>query len=81
VPHEPTQPIHRDHLLTERQAAHMLGVSVRTLQSWRVRGGGSGPRFVSISCRCVRYRALDLDEWVNARLRDSTSDPGAMGAE
>gem|GEM_PF-3817999 len=33
-------------LLTERQAADAIGVGVRTLQAWRYRGAGYGPRFV-----------------------------------
>jgi excisionase family DNA binding protein len=61
-------------LLTEKQAARLLGFSERTLQAWRVRGGG--PRFVKVSARCVRYRQDDLDEWVRMRLRTSTSDEG-----
>jgi predicted DNA-binding transcriptional regulator AlpA len=69
-----TQFSYRDLLLTESQAARLLGISVRTLQAWRVRGGGSGPRYVRISSRCVRYRVPDLEEWIETRLRNSTSD-------
>lgn len=62
-------------LLTEKQAARFLGFSARTLQSWRSRGGG--PRYVSVSPRCVRYRPEDLRRWIEERVRTSTSDPGA----
>jgi predicted DNA-binding transcriptional regulator AlpA len=68
--HEPPGPA----LLTEKQAAHFLGFSSRTLQSWRFRGGG--PLYVSVSPRCVRYRREDLRQWIEERLRTSTSDPG-----
>lgn len=61
-------------LLTEKQAARFLGFSARTLQSWRFRGGG--PRYVSVSPRCVRYRLEDLRQWIEDRLRTSTADPG-----
>lgn len=44
--------------LPESAAAHLLGVTPRTLQAWRLRGGG--PPFVRISLRCVRYRRRDL---------------------
>ena len=61
-------------LLTETEAATILGFSVRTLQKWRIQGGG--PRFVQVSARCIRYRQDDLDGWIQERLRESTSDPG-----
>lgn len=67
-----TEPI----LLTERQAATILGFSIRTLQAWRVRGGG--PAFIRISARCVRYRIEDLQEWIEERVRISTSDDGSV---
>ena len=63
-----------DALLTEREAADFLGVTARCLQAWRYRGGG--PKFVRISSRCIRYRKSDLVEWVEERLRSSTSDVG-----
>lgn len=58
-------------LLHERQAARLLAISVRTLQTWRVRGGG--PNFCKMG-RAVRYRRHDLTSWVDARCRASTSD-------
>ena len=58
-------------LVDERQAATRLAVSVRTLQQWRVSGGG--PRFAKIG-RCVRYRTSDLDAFVVANLRAHTSE-------
>ncbi|MEP3014366.1 helix-turn-helix domain-containing protein [Roseibium polysiphoniae] len=61
-------------LLTEVQAAEALNLSVRTLQAWRVRG--SGPNFVKLS-RAVRYRVTDLDDWLNANCRGSTSETEA----
>lgn len=62
-------------LLTEAQAAQLLGFSPRTLQAWRVRGGG--PTFVHVSARCVRYRREDLEAWIEERLRISTSEYGS----
>lgn len=46
--------------LSPEQAAHYLGVSVRTLQEQR--SGGTGPRFRR-HCRHVRYHIDDLDAW------------------
>lgn len=65
---------HQEHsgtnLLNETQAAEYLGLSVRTLQAWRVRGGG--PVFVKLG-RAVRYRPDDLNAWINERMAASTS--------
>ena len=61
-------------LLAEKEAAKILGFSERTLQKWRSVGGG--PRFVQVSARAVRYRQVDLDSWIEERIRTSTSDPG-----
>lgn len=60
-------------LLNQDQAAEVLGVSPRTLESWRYNGGG--PRFYKLG-QAVRYRAEDLDAWIEAGARHSTSDPG-----
>ncbi|CTQ69499.1 helix-turn-helix transcriptional regulator [Roseibium alexandrii] len=65
---------HQEHsgtnLLNENKAAEYLGLSVRTLQAWRVRGGG--PTFVKAG-RAVRYRPDDLNAWINERMATSTS--------
>ncbi len=61
-------------LLTEQEAATLLRVTVKAVQGWRYRGGC--PRFVKVG-RCVRYRLEDLQAFVLAALRSSTSDPGA----
>lgn len=61
-----------DALLNQRQAASLIGVSERTLECWRWRGGG--PPFVKISRRAVRYRRKDIDQWVGERVQYSTSE-------
>ena len=60
-----------DALLTTPQAANFLSFTERTLESWRLRGGG--PLFVRISGRAVRYRKRDLVHWAEERLKTSTS--------
>ena len=60
-------------LLDEKQAAALLRLSTKSLQGWRYKGGG--PRFVKAG-RTVRYRLEDLQTFVLAALRSSTSDPG-----
>lgn len=61
-------------LLSERDAATILGLTPRTLQAWRARG--DGPAFVRISSRCVRYQPSALEEWIQDRVRRSTADTG-----
>lgn len=65
-------------LLTEAEAARLIGFTPRFLQERRYKGGG--PRYVAVGSRAVRYRPEDLREWAEERLRTSTSDPGP-GAE
>lgn len=60
-PHNPSRD--PDSLLKERDAADLLCLSVRTLQSWRVRL--AGPPFIQVG-RAVRYRRGDLIAWISA---------------
>lgn len=59
-------------LVDEKDAAELLGLTRRTLQKWRT--DGRGPPHVKISQRCVRYRVEDIEEWIESKLRTSTSD-------
>jgi predicted DNA-binding transcriptional regulator AlpA len=65
-----------DAALNENQAAEFLGVSVRTLQAWRVRGGG--PPYVKIG-RSVRYQRRALIAFQQEHTVTSTTDAGAKG--
>ena len=62
--------------LNTPQAAAILGLSPRTLETYRVTGGG--PPFLTY-CNRVRYLRSDLDAWAIAGRRRSTSDDGASG--
>lgn len=62
-----------DALLTEVQAADFLNLSVRTLQAWRLRGGGS--RYIKCG-RAVRYRRRDLIAYLDTNTVAHTSDLG-----
>lgn len=58
-------------LLTTNQAAEYLGgLQPNTLEGWRVQG--RGVPFVKIG-RLVRYRVEDLDAYLTAQTRSSTS--------
>jgi hypothetical protein len=67
-------------LLDETRAARILGLSVKTLRRWR--WAGKGPAFRKIG-RAVRYAPDDIEAYVAAARRISTSDNGGgfSGAE
>jgi predicted DNA-binding transcriptional regulator AlpA len=52
-----------DALLTELEAAELLGLSTRTLQSWRMQE--TGPAYVRAG-RAIRYRRRDLLTWIDS---------------
>ncbi len=55
----------KEPLLTQSEAATLLHIEPRTLESWRLQK--TGPRYIRYSRRCVRYRVEDLCEWLNAQ--------------
>ena len=67
-------PNHPDALLFTTEAAFLLGLSPRTLEALRLRGGG--PIFIALTPKAVRYHREDLENWIAGRRRMSTSDPG-----
>lgn len=58
-------------MMTEKEAASLLAISIRTLQAWRVSGGG--PRFMKLG-RAVRYGRNEVEAWAAARAVASTSE-------
>lgn len=64
-------------LLKPQAVAAMLEVSVDTLTRWRQRG--SGPpfcKFMRSRQAIIRYRLKDVEDFITASLRRSTSDDG-----
>lgn len=61
-------------LLCQDDVASILGVSARTLEDWRLRGGG--PPYIVISRRCIRYELTDLTAWLRGRSANNTSQAG-----
>jgi Helix-turn-helix domain len=59
--------------INQKQAAEHLGLPERSLENFRLRGGG--PPFYKIGARVV-YDSAELDAWLAARRRSSTSDRG-----
>lgn len=62
-----------ERMQTERELAVALGISRRTLQGWRWRGGG--PPFRRLG-GAVRYDPAEVRSWLDAQRRPSTSDAG-----
>ena len=60
----------------EKWVAQRLGLSVKTIQSWRDKGGG--PAFRKFNS-AVRYCVADIEAYEQAALRTSTSDQGCGG--
>jgi predicted DNA-binding transcriptional regulator AlpA len=57
-------------LMSQKNAAHKLLLSTRTLERHRV--SGTGPAYVKLG-HIVRYEASALEEWVRLNTRTSTS--------
>ena len=57
------------------RAAAYTGISPRTLEKLRQKGGG--PVFLKLG-RSVVYVKADLDDWLSSCRRLSTSDPGEL---
>lgn len=67
--HGPALRTPKGRLLSPSDVADRLGVSERTLESWR-RGevrSTSGPPFLSLTGGTIRYAEEDLEEWLRSR--------------
>ena len=60
--------------LTTSEAAHYLHVQPATLEQWR--WNGRGPNYVKIGRSC-RYRQVDLESFLEARVFGSTTEAQA----
>lgn len=58
-------------LLNQVQAAEVLTIQPRTLESWRYRG--DGPRFIRVG-GSIRYRLRDLHAWLEQNTFRSTTE-------
>jgi excisionase family DNA binding protein len=52
--------------MTPEQVAESLGVTVNYLAE--MRQDGNGPDYVKLGHRTVRYRTVDVDEWIDSNL-------------
>lgn len=56
-------------LLTEKEAAEILNVSIKTMQFWRL--VGNGPPFTKLG-RLVRYELKELQNFIQQNRRKNT---------
>lgn len=58
-------------LVSEKDEAKRLGFSPRTMQAWRLKGGG--PPFFKVNGGAIRYDPNLNDAWLDSCLRTNTS--------
>ena len=63
-------------LFNTKQAAEYIGMSKAFLE--RDRWAGARIPFIKVGSRAVRYRASDLDAFLDKQVRHSTCDQGAL---
>jgi len=61
-----------DQLLSTKEVAAWLGVSIQFLEIGRHRG--YGPRFTRLGPRMIRYRRADVLHWLGTRTHASTAE-------
>jgi len=60
-------------ILTEKEAAEMIvDLKPGTLAKWRTRR--KGPKYLKLGGK-VRYRTIDIQEWIEANLIDPAAQP------
>jgi len=70
---ETNKSLNEEQFLNEKELAELLNIKSETLRNWR--WDGRGPIFIKIGSN-VRYRMSDIEEYINGRIRKSTSDTG-----
>lgn len=60
-----------DKLLTPIEAGEMLAMSRGALAQLRYLG--TGPRYVKLTGRAIRYRLEDITDWIETNLHTSTA--------
>jgi Helix-turn-helix domain len=67
-----------DEVLTTASAARFVLLSERTLEGYRVKGGG--PPFIKATRKSIRYFKSDLVRWLESNRRVSTSDGAGVAS-
>ena len=58
-------------ILNTRDAAQYLGLSQTCLEHWRMLR--TGPPFVRVGARSIRYRLEDLEAWLKSQLVETVN--------
>lgn len=61
-----------ERFIDERDAAKMLSLTEKALQKWRLLG--TGPKYVKLSPRCVRYKISDIIQWAESKYEGRKND-------
>lgn len=59
-------------LLTPEEASEYLGIPQKTLANWR--SERRGPQFVKLESRLIRYRLVDLENYVSSKIVSTEVD-------
>jgi predicted DNA-binding transcriptional regulator AlpA len=67
-------------VISRKELASILGVSVKCLELWAKKGGGAGPPYIRLGsgpAARVRYKIKSVQEWLAERERASTTSSEA----
>lgn len=59
-------------LMSTAAVSEYLGIAESTLAMYRV--DGTGPKFIKVLRRMVRYRRRDVDEWLDAQTKTQNGE-------
>ena len=71
--HKGGQMNNKQDLVLTAEAARQLRVSVTGLRKWRREG--TGPRYVRLGGRLIRYRQTDIAQWVEGNIVEFADSP------
>lgn len=68
-----------ERLLSTRQLADMVGISVATIERWRAQGTPDLPPHIKLSSGAIRYSPKEVQHWLDRKTQKakSKSDDGA----
>jgi len=67
------KPILTETYLSEKEVSKIMGLTVRTLQTWRVKS--KGPKFMKYGGRLVRYKIKDITNWMSSQAKAQPKAP------
>ena len=59
-----TQSLLNDPLVSTQQLGRLIDTKPRTIERWRLLG--TGPSFIRVNSRLVRYRLSEIESWLRA---------------